>query len=68
MAAHDKLAPQEIVTFITRVAAEFNSFYTQNQILDGSPEQNYKIAITKSVMQVLKNGMEILGIGVPERM
>jgi len=61
-------SPQNLVTYLTLVASEFNSFYANNQILDGGADQEYKIAITKSVSNILKNGLEILAIKSPERM
>ena len=33
-------------------------------VIDGSDREDYKLAITKAVGIVLKNGLEILGIDV----
>jgi arginyl-tRNA synthetase len=66
--AYSELAPHHIVTLLTKIAGEFNSFYAQNQILDGGPDEDYKLAITKSTMTVLQNGLKVLGIKVPGRM
>lgn len=65
--SYRELAPQIIVTLLTKIAGEFNSFYAQEQIL-GSKDEEYKLAITKSTMIVLQNGLKVLGIRVPERM
>jgi arginyl-tRNA synthetase len=62
------LSPQDITTFLTKICSEFNSYYAQNVILDGSPNEAYKVAITKAVMHIIQNGLKILGIKVPNRM
>ncbi|PIP87472.1 arginine--tRNA ligase [Candidatus Campbellbacteria bacterium CG22_combo_CG10-13_8_21_14_all_36_13] len=62
--AIEERAPQIITNFITVLASEFNSYYAQNQIGDNS----YRLALTKAVFTVLKNGLHILGIKIPERM
>lgn len=66
--AYEEFAPQQIVTFMTELASEFNSFYAAEQILDGGKNQEYKIALTKAVMYVLQNSLSILGIKTTERM
>jgi arginyl-tRNA synthetase len=66
--AYSELAPHHIVTLLTKIASEFNSFYAQGQILDGGPDEDYKLAITKSAMIVLQNGLKVLGIKVPLKM
>ncbi len=62
------LSPQDITTLLTKICSEFNSFYAQNMILDGGPNEAYKVAITKAVMHVIQNGLKVLGIKVPSRM
>jgi arginyl-tRNA synthetase len=64
----DGLSPQDITTLLTKISSEFNSYYAQNMILDGSPNEAYKVAITKAVMHIIQNGLKILGIKVPSRM
>lgn len=67
--ALDDLAPQLIVTYLTNLASEFNSFYANNKILDENDENSgYKVAITKAVNETLENGLSVLGIEVPGRM
>lgn len=62
------LAPQNVLTLITQIAGEFNSFYANNQILDGTDSEAYKVALTKATAQVIQNGLKVLGIKVVERM
>lgn len=62
-------APHHLVTYLTELAGAFNSFYAQNKIIDDSdPTSPYKISLTSAVSHVLKNGLHLLGIKVPERM
>ncbi|MDD5152608.1 MAG: arginine--tRNA ligase [Candidatus Pacebacteria bacterium] len=57
-----------ITTYLIDLAREFNSFYGNTLVLDGSPDEAYKLALVKATSQTLKNGLELLGIPVPERM
>lgn len=62
-------APHKIVTFLTELAGEFNTFYAQEKIADPSDEYApYKAAVAQAVGQTLKNGLWVLGIEAPEQM
>ena len=62
-------SPHHLVTHLTEIASVFNSFYAVERIADASdPYAPYKVAITQSVAQTLKNGLWILGVAAPERM
>jgi arginyl-tRNA synthetase len=49
---------------------EFNSFYQNVSILgeDNLDKKVFRIQLSKSVSQVIKNAFGLLGISVPERM
>jgi arginyl-tRNA synthetase len=65
----EDLAPQHLVTYLTKLAGEFNSFYAQEQILDEKdPNSPYKIQITQAVQDTLQAGLNVLGIEVPSKM
>jgi len=66
--SYREFAPQQIVTFTTEIASDFNTFYANTQILDGGDLEEYKVAIAKATMYVLQNSMTILGIKAPDRM
>ena len=67
--SYEELAPQQLVVYLTDVASTFNSFYGNEQIIDGSdPNSNYKLALSEATRVVLENGLKILGIKVPEKM
>lgn len=62
-------APHLLVTFLTQLASEFNSFYAHEQIADGTDEYaSYKSLLTSAVVITLKNGLWTLGIKAPERL
>lgn len=61
-------APNYITTYLTELASSFNNFYAHEQVLDDSPESEYRLAIVEAFKTVMKNGLTILGIPAPERM
>ncbi len=67
--ARIEYAPQLITSYLTDLAGEFNSYYANNQIIDKeNKESSYRIGLTQSFVDVMENGLWILGIKVPERM
>jgi len=61
--------PHHIVTYLLDLSQAFNSWYGSTKIIEeDSKESLYKIAITKSFHQTMKNGLYLLGIEVPEKM
>lgn len=67
--SYDELAPQKIITYLTEICSEFNSFYAREHILgEDSVATSYKVGITESVLVILRGGLDILGIELPERM
>jgi arginyl-tRNA synthetase len=67
--AQEERAPHYVVTYLTGLAGEFNSFYGQEKIVDQSdPHAPYKLAISKAVRTILKNGLWVLGIKAPNKM
>jgi arginyl-tRNA synthetase len=60
--------PHNLVTYMTQLAGEFNSYYANTQILNGGSDENYKLAITRATMIILKNCLNVLGMKVTERM
>lgn len=67
--AFKDLAPHMVVTYITKLAQLFNSWYAQGKIVDVNDETSgYKLALTDAVSQTIKNGLWILGIDATEEM
>lgn len=61
-------APNYITTYLTELASAFNNFYAHEQVLEDSPESDYRLAIVEAFKTVMKNGLTILGIPAPQRM
>ena len=67
--AATEYAPHHVVTYITELASSFNSFYAHTKIVDSENEYaSYYVAVTAAAGHILKNGLWLLGIAVPERM
>lgn len=67
--SRNEYSPHYIVTYLTELSSTFNSYYANNQILDEKDTLSpYRISLTKVFVQVMKNGLWVLGIKVPERM
>ncbi len=62
-------APHHIVTYLVELASTFNSYYSVNKIIDKEDSiSSYRIMLTKIFSQIMKNGLWVLGIEVPEKM
>lgn len=66
--AQGEYEPHYVASFITEVASAFNTYYSQTKIIDDSPESSYRLALTEATEIVIKNGLSILGISVPDKM
>ena len=65
--ASGELAPNLLVTYLTELAGQWNSFYAREQVL-GSPEEAYKQRVARAFANTMTNGLTLLGIPTPERM
>jgi arginyl-tRNA synthetase len=66
--ATEVMEPHTVTTYLTQLAGAYNSWYAQEQILDGTPAAAHKVAVVNAVRNTLKNGLWILGIPAPEKM
>ncbi len=66
--AQGEYEPHYVASFITEVAAAFNTYYSQTKIIEDSPESSYRLALTEATEIVIKNGLHVLGISVPDKM
>ncbi|MFA7216600.1 MAG: arginine--tRNA ligase [Candidatus Paceibacterota bacterium] len=65
----NEYAPHHLVTYLTALSSEFNSFYSVEKIIDNeNVNSSYKLAIVKAFIYVMTSGLNILGIKIPERM
>lgn len=63
-------SPSGIANYCYELTKEFNQFYHDYSILnaDTEDEKTTRLVLAQNVAKVIKNGMELLGIEVPERM
>lgn len=63
-------SPSGIANYCYELTKEFNQFYHDYSILnaDSEAEKITRLVLAKNVAKVIKNGMSLLGIEVPERM
>ena len=63
-------SPSGIANYCYELTKEFNQFYHDYSILnaDTEAEKITRLVLAKNVAKIIKNGMALLGIEVPERM
>jgi arginyl-tRNA synthetase len=68
--AAEKFSPNLICNFVFDLAKSYNLFYDLYPILKAEDEKikNFRLILTKSVAQIIKNSLSLLGISVPQRM
>lgn len=67
--ASDNLSPIEICNYLYELSKLYNKFYHDNPILTESDNiKNFRVILSESVLIVLKNGLNLLGIESLERM
>lgn len=69
-AAIDKLQPSMVTRYIIGVAKAFNKFYNAHNILNSENEEikSARINLVRATLQVIKNGLELIGLQVVEEM
>jgi arginyl-tRNA synthetase len=62
--------PSKVAIYVFNLAKTFNSFYTEHSIgnAENAEKKNLRLQLSQLTAQVIKNGMTVLGIRVPERM
>lgn len=60
-------SPHILCTYLFSLAQQFNIFYQKHKILE-SDQRGFRIHLTTAVGIVLRDGLKILGIPVPEKM
>ena len=63
-------SPALIANYTYDLVKDFNSFYQNVSILgaDSEDEKQFRVALSKTVGQTIKNAFSLLGIDMPERM
>lgn len=61
-------APHHIANYLIELCGAFNTWYAQEQILDGTEQASRKLAVVSAVRHTVGNGLRVLGIPTPEQM
>jgi arginyl-tRNA synthetase len=65
--ATNELMPHHICTYLYELAQIFNRFYERNRVI-GDERQTSRLQLVRQYADVLKNGLELLGISAPDKM
>jgi arginyl-tRNA synthetase len=62
--------PSVIATYVFNIAQAYNSFYTEHSVLnaESAEKKQLRLQLCQLTANVIRNGMALLGIRVPERM
>ncbi|MFQ5660897.1 MAG: arginine--tRNA ligase [Gammaproteobacteria bacterium] len=67
--AADKYEPHQVGFYLRELANDFHSYYNTHQFLIKDPElRQARISLILGIQQVIRNGLEILGVSAPEKM
>jgi len=63
-------SPSTIANFVYELVKEYNQFYHDHSILkeEDLTTREFRVSLSLKIGQIIKSGMELLGISVPERM
>lgn len=66
----EELNPLKIINSVYEICQTFNLFYNNNQVLDNDDEKlsAARLKLSQTAAAAIKKGLELLGIGVLERM
>ncbi len=67
--AATELAPHTIANYLKDLASDLHSFYNEHKILASEEATKLaRMALIAATRQVLKNGLDLLGVSAPEKM
>jgi arginyl-tRNA synthetase len=67
--AADMLAPHQVAFYLKELAAQLHGFYNAERILvEDRGLRAARLALLLAVRQVLRNGLDLIGVSAPERM
>ena len=68
--AGNEMNPSVIANYVFNLAKLYNSFYVEHSVANAENEDKKKLRLQLSVMtaNIIKSGLQLLGIKVPERM
>lgn len=67
-AARD-LAPHRVIFYLMELAGHFHSYYNKYKVItDNVPRTQARLCLCKGVKTVLANGLQLVGLSVPDKM
>ena len=67
--AAEDLAPHAIANYLKECASDLHSYYNDTKFLvDDEPTKLARMALIAATQQVLKNGLNLLGVSAPQKM
>ncbi len=68
--AATKYSPALLANYCYEIAREFNQFYHDHSILNepDSEKRNFRLILSECVVKIMRSGMVMLGIEMPDRM
>ena len=67
--AGSELSPHVIANYLKDCAADLHSYYNDTKFLvDDEPTKLARLALISATKQVLKNGLDLLGVSAPLKM
>ena len=67
--AAELMEPHQVAQYLRELAAAFHGFYnTQPMLVDDADLRNARLALAIATQQVLRNGLDLLGVSAPEKM
>jgi arginyl-tRNA synthetase len=68
--AGDNYSPAVIANYCYELVKEYNQFYHEHSILSepNKDQLNFRLMLSATVAEIIKKGMKLLGIEMPERM
>lgn len=67
IAAANNYNPSILCNYIYNLAQSYNLFYQKHKVL-GSEQEEFRLSLTSGVGNVIKSGLDLLGIQAPEKM
>ena len=61
------LMPHHLTDYLYNLAEKFNAFFRDCRV-EGSPEKNSRLLVCEATARIMKQGLEILGLKVVDRM
>jgi arginyl-tRNA synthetase len=65
--AVNELMPHQVCVYMYELAQTFNRFYEQNRVI-GDARQEERLVLVEAYADVLRSGMQVLGVPAPDRL